>query len=159
MIHSCFIVSYSRAWVHTSSRAGRSYFLWEIFFQWSCCTTWPVWQSGNIHFCCYHKDWLIKLVEIETMCSSSKEERGLTVIKLVKEVQMIQCLSAISYRCFLQASSVPIETVHMYYHPSSSLRAKCKSSSLNVIPFSSWSYLLESSKVLKLFFVSVFTSQ
>lgn len=48
------------------------------------------------------------------MCSSSKEERGLTVIKLVTEVQMIQCPSAISYRCFLQTSSVLIETINMH---------------------------------------------
>lgn len=116
MIHSYFVVSYSRAWV------GLSYFLWEIFFPWWCCIPWPVWQSGNGHFCCYHKDWLIKLVETETMCSSSKEERGLTVVKLVTEVQMIHCLSSISYTSFLQASSVPIETANMYCHPYSSLR-------------------------------------
>lgn len=86
---------------------------------------------------CYHKAWLIKLVEIETMCSSSKEEKCLIAIKPVTEMLVIQCLSAISYTCFLQASSVPIETINMCYHPSSSLRAKSRSSSLHVIPFSS----------------------
>lgn len=153
MIHSCFIVSHSRAWI------GLSYFLWQIFFQWWCCTTWPFWQSGDVHFCCYHKAWLIKLVKIETMCSSSKEERGFTVIKPVTKVLIIQYPSTISYTCFLLASSVPIETINMYYRPSSSVRAKSRSSSLNVIPFSSYSYLLKSNKVPKLYCVSVFTSQ
>lgn len=98
------------------------------------------------------------LVKIETMCSSSKEERGFTVIKPVTKVLIIQYPSTISYTCFLLASSIPIETINMYY-PSSSVRAKSRPSSLNVIPFSSYSYLLKSNKVLKLYCVSVFTSQ
>lgn len=134
MIHSCFIVSHSRAWV------GLSYFLWEIFFSDDAV---PLDLFGSLEMSisaichiCYHKAWLIKLVEIETMCSSSKEERGLTAIKPVTEVLVMQRLSAISYMCFLQTSSVLIETLNMFY-PSSSLRAKTRPYSKKIIPFSS----------------------
>lgn len=99
-------VSHSRAWV------ALSYFLWEIFFSVMVLTKLDLFGSlemsiSAICHICYHKAWLINLVEIETMCS--KEERDLTVIKPVTEVLMIQCLSVISYTCFLQASSVPVD--------------------------------------------------